>query len=287
MGAFLLRVVRILLYLSLTLPLMVVQALAIRFHPPASQKLPSFYHRTCCRIMGFRLEVLGNPSERRPTLFVGNHVSYLDITVFGAVVPGSFVAKAEVRSWPLFGWLARLQKTVFVDRQVRSTQQQRDAIADRLSEGGSLILFPEGTSGDGNRVLPFKSSLFSVAAFEDQSGPLTVQPVSITYVKLDGMPMGRGFRPFFAWYGDMEMAPHLWTVLGLGSATICVEFHAPVTLTQFGSRKALAQHCEKVIAEGVSVALSGRRTARSELLPNSPVETTEQAAAMRETAPLS
>ncbi len=287
MGAFLLRVVRILLYLGVTFPLMPAQALALRFHPSLGDRLPRAYHRICCRILGFRLEVFGTPSDRKPTLFVGNHISYLDILVFGAVVPASFVAKAEVRGWPLFGWLARLQKTVFVDRQVRSTHKQRDAIAERLAEGGSLILFPEGTSGDGNRVLPFKSSLFSVAAFEDAQGPLTVQPVSVAYVKLDGMPMGRGFRPFFAWYGDMEMAPHLWTVLGLGSATIRVEFHAPVTLAEFRSRKALAQHCETVIAQGVAAALSGRRPAESVADPAPPIPAAGEPVSAPEAASLS
>jgi 1-acyl-sn-glycerol-3-phosphate acyltransferase len=93
-------------------------------------------------------------------LYVANHVSYTDITVLGSVIPGSFIAKAEVADWPFFGWLAKLQRSVFVDRQVRSTVTQRDAVGERLASGDALILFPEGTSGDGNRVLPFKTALF-------------------------------------------------------------------------------------------------------------------------------
>ena len=96
-------------------------------------------------------------------LFAANHVSYLDITVLGSLLDASFIAKTEVAGWPLFGWLARLQRSVFIDRRARSTAHQRDSIAARLAAGEALILFPEGTSGDGNRLLPFKSALFSVA----------------------------------------------------------------------------------------------------------------------------
>src|SRR5439155_9057911 len=107
----------------------------------------------------------------------------------------------------LFGWLAKLQRSVFINRQVRSTADQRDSSAARLAAGEALILFPEGTSGDGVRLLPFKSALFSVADHA-ASGPVTVQPVSIAYTRLDGIPLGRALRPFFAWYGSMSLAPH-------------------------------------------------------------------------------
>jgi 1-acyl-sn-glycerol-3-phosphate acyltransferase len=110
-------------------------------------------------------------------------------------------------------------------------------------------------------VLPFKSALFSAAESAAGDAPVVVQPVSIAYVRLNGVPMGRLYRPFFAWYGDMEMAPHLWTLLGFGIATVSVEFHEPVLASAFPSRKALAAHCRSVIAEGVARALSGREQA--------------------------
>ena len=128
-------------------------------------------------------------------LFAANHISYTDITVLGSVIPGSFIAKAEVANWPFFGWLAKLQRSVFVDRQVRSTATQRDAIGERLAAGDALILFPEGTSGDGNRVLPFKSALFAAAQQGEDCPPVIVQPVSLAYVRLDGMPIGRALSP--------------------------------------------------------------------------------------------
>src|SRR5205814_10540746 len=190
-----------------------------------------------------------------------NHVSYLDITVFGSLIAGSFIAKTEVARWPLFGWLARLQRSVFIDRKVRSTAAQRDSIAGRLAAGDALILFPEGTSGDGNRVLPFKSALFSVAD-SAATGPITVQPVSIAYTRLNSMPIGRRYRPLFAWYGAMAMAPHLWRVLGLGMIEVVVEFHPATTLAACGSRKMLARYCEERVESGGATGFGGRRRPR-------------------------
>ncbi len=131
-------------------------------------------------------------------------------------------------------------------------------MTDRLEAGDDLILFPEGTSGDGNRVLPFKSALFSVAERRPHGEPLTVQPVSVAYTALDGVPMGRYLRPSFAWYGDMDLAPHMWESAGLGRLTVVVEFHPPVTFEEFASRKAMADYCQTEVAQGVSAALSGR-----------------------------
>jgi 1-acyl-sn-glycerol-3-phosphate acyltransferase len=242
---------------------MPVQAFGLAFGRPWTATFPRFYHRWCCRILGLRVRRIGRPTTSRPVLFAANHISYLDITVFGSLIAGSFVAKTEVASWPLFGWLARLQRSVFIDRLVRSTARQRDSIAGRLAAGDALILFPEGTSGDGNRVLPFKSALFSVADHA-AAGPVTVQPVSIAYTRLDGMPIGRRLRPLFAWYGTMTMAPHLWRVLGLGAVEIVVQFHPPTTLADCGSRKALARYCQERVAGGLATAVSGRRGPRRE-----------------------
>ena len=178
--------------------------------------------------------------------------------VYGALIPGSFVAKSEVADWPLFGWLAKAQRSVFVDRRMRTAQLQAGDLQDRLDAGDDMILFPEGTSNDGTRVEAFKSALFSVAQLRAHGEPLMVQPVSITYSRLDGMPIGRHLRPFFAWYGDMELVPHARDLVSLGRLTVTVTFHAPTTIDEFGSRKKLAQHCYETIARGHAEALSGR-----------------------------
>src|SRR5205823_4834333 len=202
LGSPALRVRRLAIYFAWTVLLMPVQALGLALRQSWTATLPRFYHRWCCRIIGLRVRRLGHPTQARPVLFAVNHISYLDITVLSSLLAVSFIAKNEVRSWPLFGWLARLQRSVFIDRQVRSTKEQRDSIAARLAAKEALILFPEGTSGDGNRVLPFKSALFSVADHA-ATGPVTVQPVSIAYTRVNGMPIGRRYRPLFAWYGAM------------------------------------------------------------------------------------
>ena len=134
----------------------------------------------------------------------------------------------------------------------------RSELARHLKERRNIVLFAEGTSSDGNRLLPFKSALFSVAERNVGGAPLAVQPVTIAYTRLDGMPLGRPIRPFVAWYGDMELAPHLWFALGLGRITAVVRFHPPVTLAAFGSRKALAGHCEQTIGAALEAANLGR-----------------------------
>jgi 1-acyl-sn-glycerol-3-phosphate acyltransferase len=251
-----LRLARYLLWTALLLPL---QALAVALDLPVAARIPVLYHRTCLRLLGFELAVRGKMASPSPVLFVSNHTSYLDISILGALIPGSFVAKHEVADWPLFGVLAKLQRTVFVNRSVgRHVAHHRNEMAERLAAGGNLILFPEGTSDDGTRILPFKSA-FLAAAAEPREGRLPlIQPVSIAYTKLDGMPMGKALRPFYAWYGDMELFPHLWRALGLGIATVEVQFHEPVTAAQFATRRALADYCRAKIAAGLAGALAGR-----------------------------
>lgn len=255
-------VFRLLPYFLLTLAIIPFQALALALSRPLAQWIPYRYHRACCRLLGLRVTVKGEISRARPTLFVANHSSYLDITVFGSLIPGSFVAKGEIAGWPFFGWLAKLQRSVFVDRRLRSTHLQRDEMSFRLQAGENLILFPEGTSDDGQRVLPFRSALLSAAERKVGTGEaaraLILQPVSVAYTRLNGVPLGYALRPMVAWYGAMELADHLWRMIGLGRIEAVVEFHPPVTIEDFGSRKALADHCYRLVAGGLASALSGR-----------------------------
>lgn len=218
------------------------------------------YFRVVARLCGFQVAVRGAPVEGfGSVLFVANHASYLDIIILGSLLPACFVAKSEVAGWPGFGFLSRIANTVFVDRKRGGSARERNLLRQRLDDGDSLILFPEGTSNDGNRVLPFKSSLFAVAEESLADGTaMVVQPVSVAYTRLDGIPMGRALRPFYAWYGDMTLADHLLGALGLGIATVEVIFHDPVTIRDFGDRKALANHCHDVVAQGVVKALAGR-----------------------------
>jgi lyso-ornithine lipid O-acyltransferase len=240
------------------------QAVALRFRIMGYRRMPYRYQRFLARLFDIRITVIGTPIQDRGVLMVSNHTSYLDILVLGGTVECSFVAKSEVADWPFFGTFAKLQRTVFVERERRSkTGQSLDLIRARLLAGDALILFPEGTSNDGNRVLPFKSALMGAAESElgiDAQGRVLhvpVQPVSVSYVGLHGIPMGREFRPFFAWYGDMELVPHLWESLTTGSVDVVVEFHPPMTVDQVGGRKALAARAEAMVRAGQVRALSG------------------------------
>jgi 1-acyl-sn-glycerol-3-phosphate acyltransferase len=257
-GGLLLRLCRAAAYLALTIPAGPIQAVLLLLRSPLARRFPAFYHRQCCRVLGFRIERSGTASTKHPTLYVANHQSYLDIPVLGSIIEGSFIAKSEIAGWPFFGLLAKLQRSVFIDRRPGSTARQRDAIMERLEEGDDLIIFPEATSSDGLHVLPFKSALLSVAEYRPRGEPLVVQPVTVAYTRLDGMPLGRFYRPFVSWYGAMEVSPHLWTVLGLGKITVKIVFHPTVTLEAFGSRKLLAEHCYRVIAASLSQLLTGR-----------------------------
>jgi 1-acyl-sn-glycerol-3-phosphate acyltransferase len=243
------------IYLVWTLALMPVQAIGLLLRQSWTTRFPRFYHRQCCRILGLRVRQIGEPVMARPVLFASNHVSYADITVLGSLIAGSFVAKSEMASWPLYGWLAKLQRSVFVDRQVRSTAQQRDAIAERLASGDALILFPEGTSSDGSRVLPFRSS-FLAAAYADAK-PL-IQPVSVVYDRLAGLPVGHASRDVFAWYGDMTLAPHFWQVAQYRGKRVTLLFHTPMDPADYADRKALAQAIWQVVADGAAALRQNR-----------------------------
>jgi len=250
--------VRLSLYVGWILIMIPVQAIALLLSTRMAERVPLLVHKVVMWLVDVKVVVKGEQCKDGAVLFVSNHASYADISIIGAHIRGCFVAKAEVAKWPLFGICAKLSRTVFVDRRARYARQQAEEMKRRFQKGDRLILFAEGTSSDGNRVLPFRSSLFATAEIDVDGKPVTVQPVSIAYTRLDGIPMGRHFRPFFAWYGDMDMFSHLWGIVGVGRSTVVLEFHKPVTVRDFPDRKALAAHCQAVVAAGVSSALSGR-----------------------------
>lgn len=252
-----LALVRLLTYVTICLVLVPPMMVVRRVNWTLALTIARKYHSLCCWLSGFRITVHGDAARAPATLFVANHASYFDIPVLGSLLRASFIAKAEVATWPGFGFLARLQRTVFIERVRSRAGDQRSQITDRLADGDQLVLFAEGTSNNGTHVLPFKSALFAVAEAVD-GRPVLVQPVSIAYTRTDGIPLGRTMRHWFAWYGDTDLAPHFWGALGLGTTTVEVVFHAPVTLDQFPGRKAMAEHCQRVVAAGVGACNSGR-----------------------------
>ncbi len=247
--------VRLASYLALTLALIPVQWLMLRAGGRAlAGVIPRRYHRLCWRLLGLEVVIHGRPLDDGPALFACNHLSYLDIPVLAGVLDASFVAKEQVRSWPLFGTLARLQRTEFVSRTRGRVRTETDRLTARLASGDRMILFAEGTSHDGVRVLPFRPALF--AALDRIDVP--VQPVTVAVTGLDGMAPGRPLRPLYAWYGDMDLVPHLWEFLGLGRVRVELWFHAPHRRDAYPDRKALARACHHVVAQVLQVLYSGR-----------------------------
>lgn len=245
----------------LTLALAPIQLLLLRRGSPLARRPPHWWHRAAARIIGLRVETRGRPAEGRPLLLVANHQSWADIVALGRVMPLSFIAKAEVRSWPLFGLLARLQRTVFVERERRRrTREQADGIARRLAQGDAMVLFAEGTTSDGNRVLPFKTALFGAAAAAlEASGrdAVLVQPVAVAWTGANGLPLGRFGRPLAAWPGDVALLPHLRRFLREGAVEAVVSFGEPVRFERGGDRKHVAALCEREVRRMLGESLGG------------------------------
>lgn len=252
------------LFLGLTLLSAPIQWLLNKLGVGVAKTYPHTYHRFLCHLFGIRVHVVGKPIDLSGALIVANHTSYFDIVVLSAAAKVSFVAKQEVKSWPLFGLMASLQGSIFVNREKRSaTAEASNLIRDRLKQGDTLVLFPEGTTADGNHILPFKSAL--MGAVEAQTGTAAdgtpqyapVQPVSIAYVACHGIPLGRENRPFYAWYGDMDLASHVMEAFKTGPLDVVVEFHAPLTVGGGVGRKQIAIAAENAIRAGQLRAIQG------------------------------
>jgi lyso-ornithine lipid O-acyltransferase len=234
-----------------------LQAIAMRIRPNQPPRIPRRFHRGICKGLGIDICTTGTPAAT-PVLFVANHLSWSDIPVLGSQLLASFVAKAEVEKMGMLGKLADLQRTIYVERERRSrVAEQRSEITDRLLSGESVILFPEGTSSEGNAVLPFKSSLFSVVDGPEMAH-VRIQPVTICYTHLDGLPLLRAQRHRVAWVGDMDFGPHALGVLSLGKIRALVQYHPPVERSAFANRKELAKYCEDTVARGLRLANAGR-----------------------------
>lgn len=220
---------------------------------PNIEKCYFIFHGGCCYLFNLRCQVKGNISTVRPTLFVSNHVSYLDVFVLGKYIPAFFIAKSEVSGWPILGWLAKTQNTLFFERNSKKVRHQMVIMSEHFNQHGNLILFPEGTSTEGEHVEPFKSSLLQAAELSQET--VVIQPVTLAYTKYNNKPMCRQRRDQYAWYAKMPFASHFFNALGLGKADVEIIFHPPVTLAEFEDRKACAIYCQQLVAAGVEQAL--------------------------------
>lgn len=250
-----------------SLVLIPLQWIAVRLRLPVQRHLPQIWHRIATRLVGIKVSEIGRPADDRPLLIAANHASWVDITVIGSLMPLSFIAKSEVSGWPVFGLFAKLQRTVFVNRTRRTeTAQVADAIAERMGVGDAMVLFAEGTSNDGNCVLPFRSALLGAATRavgSEETRKVWVQPLSIAYQGFYGLPMGRAHRPHVAWYGDMELAGHLWSIFSRGALDVVVRWGDPVLVDRETDRKALTRKLEADV-RAMTIASLMQKTVESQ-----------------------
>ncbi|WP_044025281.1 lysophospholipid acyltransferase family protein [Roseobacter litoralis] len=214
-------------------------------HRPCTPYITVFVCRNALRIIGLKLHSGGSPAKTAGAL-VANHSSWLDIFVLNATTRLYFVSKSEVAAWPGIGWLARATGTVFIERNRSKVAQQSELFAQRLGAGHRLLFFPEGTSSDGLRVLPFKSSLFAAFFAPDLRGSIQVQPVSLRYTAPE-----HADPRFYGWWGDMDFGPHLLMLLAAPQhGRVDVHYHAPLSVASFEDRKTLALTAEEAIRSG-------------------------------------
>jgi 1-acyl-sn-glycerol-3-phosphate acyltransferase len=218
------------------------------------------WHRMVLRALGFRVHVKGALTEQRPLLVAANHISWTDIMALGSFADVKFIARADMEGWPLIGMLSKLQRTVFIERERKRTSgDQASEIARRMAKGDAMVLFAEGTTGDGNLVLPFKSTLFgaaSMAISEGATEQVFIQPVAIAYTRLHGMPMGRRHRPMVSWIGDQDLMPHLKGLLAEGAIDAEVHFGEPVPFSKGSNRKETAKLMEAKVRELMQAVLA-------------------------------
>ena len=221
--------------------------------PLLEKWLPVFFHKMLLWLLSIKVEIVRESKlSRKGDLFISNHLSYLDIPILGSKFPLRFVAKYEIKSWPLFGFLAKKGRSIFIRRNKTDSFNQKGKILDVLSSGEKVFIFPEGTTSDGNRVLEFKSSSFSAVENEN----FIIQPIVIVYSNLNGIPINRWLRPMIAWYGDMDLKPHLLKLVGLMSIKVKLIYLEPVNTKNFENRKDLSNHLEDRIRKVYSSALS-------------------------------
>lgn len=245
-----------------TLLLLPVQGVALWLDLPLRRRLPRLWHRIACHLVGIRVRVHGTLAPQRPLLLAANHSTWKDILVLGSIADVVFVAKSDVKDWPVFGFLARLQKTIFIERdQKRTTGVQVNEIGQRMADGEIVVLFPEGTTSDGNRLLEIKSSLFGAAAAAvplSPTGKVHVQPLAIAYTGVHGMAMGRYHRPIAAWPGDIALLPHLMGVLREGALEVDVVFGEQIDYEAGTNRKQVSRTIEASIRSMLALKLRGR-----------------------------
>jgi 1-acyl-sn-glycerol-3-phosphate acyltransferase len=243
---------KLIIVVVFSMPLILAVIVFGKIIPFLGKWLPVIFHKLIIWLFSVRVECEGKINKSDDCdLYISNHLSYLDIPILGSIYPVRFVAKSEVEDWPLFGFLATLGRTIFISRNRTDSLDQKNKILKSLSSDEKIFIFPEGTTSDGNRVLDFKSSSFS--ALEGQN--YDIQPIVIIYSDLNGIPINRWLRPVIAWYGDMDLKPHLSKFARLRSIKARLIYLDKVNTKKFSNRKDLSKYLENKIKKVYSSAL--------------------------------
>lgn len=248
-------VFRVLFFFLVLVPVLIVvvpaQMLVLALRLPFWQALPRFFHRLARIFLGLRVTVIGEPATGRPTLLVSNHISWTDIIAIGSVADVTFVAKREVGQWPFVGFMAGLQKTIYVDRTRRSDAGRTSReIGSHMAAGNAVLLFAEGQSDIGTHVLPFRSALVGAAQhamIEAGADDVVIQPLTIAYTRLQGLPVSRNERSLIAWIKSKSVRQNIYEILTGGVKEAIVAFGAPMPLDAGASRKAVTRAAEEEV----------------------------------------
>lgn len=224
----------------------------VAFPHPIFVKTKKWLYFLFYKVLGGKVKLSGTICPDKPTLFVANHVSFLDILVLGYILPNaSFVSKSAVGKWPIVGTLAKMHGTIFVQRARSSVKGELNIIQKALKEKKRLILFPEGTSYDGTHIKPINSSFFHC---QDIS-PVTIQPLTISYTHLHGIPMGRFGRWLYGWFGDIGLLPHIRHIVSNAPFSATILFH-PSFQVEGLCRKSIAKYCEEILTTGIEKTIN-------------------------------
>jgi len=245
-------VFRVLFFILIYTPFIIIaaplQGLVLLLRLPFWNMLPRAFHRLGCVFLGMRVTVIGQPATGRPTLLVSNHISWTDIIAIGSVADVTFVAKSEVRDWFFVGFMAGLQRTIYVDRNRRSDAGRTSReMGLHMAAGNAVLLFAEGQSDIGTHVLPFRSALIGAAQhamIDAGAKDVLIQPLTIAYTKLQGLPVSRNERSLIAWIKSKSVGENIREILTGGVKEVTVSFGTPMPLTQGANRKAVSKSAE-------------------------------------------
>ncbi len=213
--------------------------------------IPLIFHRIILKVLGIKIKTVGARTSLRPLVLIGNHTSYLDIIVLGSIMPICFIAKEEIKGWFLFGFLAKMQNTIFIERKNYKTLESLKSINKQLDPNSAIVLFPEGTTNTGKKILGFKSSLFNL--FEDNN-ILRLQNFSLCYTHVNTMPIDNRTRPQISWYGDMNIISHLSNILKFSCINATVVFN-PILSIEGLDRKSISVSSINQVKQGMITAL--------------------------------